>query len=442
MSVTEPRVDTVIDAIQEALVDAANRGLSDRWDDLEREAFAHDVATRHVNDRARRTIEHGEAPLTAVAESELIGRALAAYFGAGKFQVLLDLDEVTDIHVNRYDAIFLRYVNSDRFVRFEQHLFGSDTELRDEVARLARRSGSGERQFNDARPLLVLRLPDGCRLAAVMHVSPFVQVAIRRNLLPVNLTFDELVVLQMIDLAIASFLRACVAAFMRIVFVGATGAGKTTMLRACVNDTATDTRYVVIEDTKELDIGKNPARTDYVCEWETREANTEEKGAISMRELLEHSLRFDPDWLMIGEFRNGDAAREALLAMQNGHPSLSTLHCDSAANAPAKLAQLLGQGHERFEYETASRLVASTVDFFVHVGFRAGRRVVTEVVEVRGFGEGDNVGMNHVFVPDASGRGIPNAGGAGRITDGRLNRLVEHGFDLNLMSNPHGWWTS
>ena len=89
-----------------------------------------------------------------------------------------------------------------------------------------------------------------------------------------------------------------------------------------------------------------------------------------------------------------------------------------------------------------SRLVASTVDFFVHVGFRGGRRVVTEVVEVTGFGESDSVALDHVFVPDASGRGVPNDGGAGRITNRRLNRLVEHGFDRDLMSNPYGWWTS
>ena len=163
-------LEEVIEAIQEALVTAEAAALARRWDDLEREAFAHDVATAYVARRARGAIEAGEAPMDVAAENELIRRAIAAYFHAGKFQALLDLDGVTDIMVNAHDTIWLQRVDG-RVERHHDRVFADADDLRDEVAHLARRAGGTERRFDDAKPLLVLRLPDGSRLAAIMNVS-------------------------------------------------------------------------------------------------------------------------------------------------------------------------------------------------------------------------------------------------------------------------------
>ena len=434
MTVTDGVVlSAVIDAIQDALVRAATDGSAAGWDEFEREAFAHEVATGFLGGQARRALGHGDVPLDAVTESELVGRALAAYFGAGKFQVLLDLAEVTDILINRFDAIYLRYVDG-RKLRFAPVLFASDSELRDEVSRLARRGGGTERRFDDGHPLLVLRLADGARLAATMQVSRSVQVTIRRNLLT-DVSLHELVELGTLDLALEAVLAAAVRAGFRIVFLGATGAGKTTLVRACVNETPPDTRFVVIEDTREHDLAGDPARADHVLEWEIREPNIEDKGHIGIREMLRHSLRFDPDWLIVGEVRDGDAAREMLLAMQHGHPSMSTMHHNDALTAWTKLAEYLGQGSERWEFSTAGRLVAGTVDLFVHVGFTStGQRVVTEVVEPTGW-DGEGVSLQRVFLPGPDGRAVP-----GVLSDRRRRRLLDHGLDPALLLNPNGWW--
>jgi len=159
-------LEEVIEAVQEALVTAESGTTSRGWDDLEREAFAHDVATSYVARRARAAIESGSTPMDIAAENDLIRRALAAYFHAGKFQVLLDLDGVTDIMVNAHDAIWLQHVDG-RNERYPHRVFANADDLRSEVAHLARRAGGTERRFDDAKPLLVLRLPDGSRLAAV-----------------------------------------------------------------------------------------------------------------------------------------------------------------------------------------------------------------------------------------------------------------------------------
>ncbi len=425
-------VEELIEVIQEALVDAGAAGGG--IDDLEREAFAHDVATRHLAVRARRAVEHGEPPIDLAVESDLVAKAIAGYFGSGKFQVLLDIPDVTDIMVNGPDATWLQFADG-RTERYPTRLFTDDDDLRNEVARLARRAGGTERRFDDGRPLLVLRLPDGSRMAATMVVSPHVQVAIRRNVLPA-VSLAQLVELGTIDEAMRSMFAAAMRARLRIVVSGETGAGKSTAVRALLHELPVATRMVVIEDTRELNIGDDAERAGAVLEWETREANVEGVGEITQSDLVRQALRFNPEWLVVGEVRDAGAAREMLLAMQHGHPSVSTVHHHSAATSWRKLAQYITQGADAMSFEIAALVISDAVDFFVHLGRdRSGRRVVTEVCEAAGW-NGTEVQLNRVFVPDDSGRGVPQA----HLSDTRRNRLVEHGFDDRLLTNPVGWW--
>ena len=99
-----------------------------------------------------------------------------------------------------------------------------------------------------------------------------------------------------------------------------------------------------------------------------REANIEGVGEIAQRRLVRHALRLNPRWLIVGEVRDGDAAREMLLAMQHGHPSLSTVHHHSALSAWKKLAQYVAQGSEAVEFSIAALLISDAVDLFVHLG--------------------------------------------------------------------------
>ena len=434
MSVTDVRLEEIIEAVQEALVTAEAGTDGRRWDDLEREAFAHDVATTYVARRARAAIEAGGTPMPLSAEHDLIRRAIAAYFHAGKFQALLDIEGVTDIMVNAYDAIWLQRVDG-ALERHREPIFSDADDLRAEIAHLARRAGGTERRFDDAKPMLVLRLPDGSRLAAIMNVSTVPQVAIRRNVLPAA-SLDQLVERGTIDRAMHSLLRAAMSAGMRIVVSGETGAGKTTLVRALTNDLPVDTRIVVIEDTRELNLGADPRRADAVLEWETREANIEGVGQIGQRELVRHALRFNPAWLIVGEVRDGDAAREMLLAMQHGHPSVSTVHHHSALSAWKKLAQYVAQGAEAVAFPIAALLISDAVDLFVHLGRdRRGRRAVVELCEVAGW-NGNEVQLNRLFVPGADGRGVPRP----HLTDARRTQLVAHGFEDHLLLNDAGWW--
>jgi pilus assembly protein CpaF len=428
-------VEELIEVIQEALVEADARDGA-TMDDLEREAFAHDIATRHLAVRARRAVEHGELPIDIVTETELITKAIAGYFGSGKFQVLLDLPDATDIMVNGPDAIWVQY-SDGRAARHPSRLFADDDDLRAEVARLARRAGGTERRFDDGKPLLVLRLPDGSRMAATMVVSSHVNVAIRRNVLPAA-SLQQLAELGTIDEGMRSLLAAAMRARMRIVVSGETGAGKSTLTRALIHELPPTTRMVVIEDTRELNISDDPERALAVLEWETREANVEGVGEITQSDLVRQALRFNPEWLIVGEVRDAGAAREMLMAMQHGHPSLSTVHHHSAATAWRKLAQYITQGTDAMAFEIAALVISDAVDFFVHLARdRRGRRVVAEVCETAGW-NGTEVQLNRIYVPDPSGRGRPQV----HLSDARRRRLLDHGFDDGLLMNPDGWWRS
>ena len=430
---TDLALEDVIEAIQEGLV--ANNGSTSFADELDREAFADHLASRFLAAAARTAIEESRTPLTADAEAELRKRAIDAYFRGGKFQVLLDVSDVTDIMVNAPDVIWMQYADG-RVERWPSRLFANGEDLRNEIALLARRTGTTERRFDDGRPLLVLRLRDGSRLAAIMHVSATPQVAIRRNVLA-DTTLSALESKGTIDRALHTLLEAMVGAEMRCLISGETGAGKTTLLRACLATLPVHARVAVIEDTRELNLADQPERAAAVLEWETREPNIEGVGEINQRDLVRHALRFNPSWLIVGECRDGPAAREMLLAMQHGHPSMSTIHHHSATSAWKKLAQYLAQGADAIGFDIAALLISDTVDFFVHLDRdNRGRRVVSEVCEVAGW-NGAEVQLNQIFVPGADGRARPQM----HLTDRRRRRLVSAGLDEALLMNPDGWWT-
>ena len=236
-----------------------------------------------------------------------------------------------------------------------------------------------------------------------------------------------------------SLLTAAMRAGMRLVVSGETGAGKTTLLRAMTNELPPDTRIVIIEDTRELNLARRPAHAPTPCSSGRRARRTSRASAqIDQRELVRHALRFNPAWLIVGEVRDGDAAREMLLAMQHGHPSLSTVHHHSALSAWKKLAQYVAQGSEAVEFPIAALLISDAVDLFVHLGRdRQGRRAVTEICEVAGW-NGNEVQLNRLFVAGPDGRGDPPAAPHRPAPQ----QARGHGFEDHLLLNEAGWWSA
>jgi len=382
---------------------------------------------------ARQQIGNGRQPIPEYVEDRVANKVFDRIFGFGGFQPLLDDPEIENIHANGCDVVWI--VKADGSRHRVAPVADNDAELVDLIRQFAARSGRTERRFDAASPWLDLRLPDGSRLFAAMEVCGRVCVSIRRHRHTAP-TLETLQQLGTIEDGLRSFLSAAVRARFNIVVAGGTNAGKTTMLRALINEIDPLERLVVIEDSLELNLTDNEDLHPNVVEYEVRHANVEGEGAITMRDLTRWGLRMAPDRVIVGEVRGGEVI-EMLLAMSQGNDgSLCTIHAESSAGAFNKIGLYALMAGERLAPEATNQLVANAVHFVVHLHQLAnGTRVVSSVREVCG-AEALQVTSNEVFAPGNDGRARPSA----PLRTRTLDRLVAAGFHETVMHNPHGWW--
>jgi Flp pilus assembly CpaF family ATPase len=340
----------------------------------------------------------------------------------------------SDVLVSSELLVLVDAVHGDRHYRPSP--FGSDAEVVEWVRWQAQRHGRAHR-FDAAHPRINLRLPDGTRLHAVMGFTRRCHVALRPH--PRSLDrLDALRAAGLMDRALHAFFTAAVAARVNIVVVGATGAGKTTFVRALLNEALAQAaeRVVTIEEDEELFLTAGPTRD--VVAMTAREPNVHGTGAITLEDCLREALRQRPDRIILGEARPG--GREVLgilLAMSSGHPgSFSTVHADSSGEAFQRLALYAAMGGQTYTPEWFAQLISTAIDFVVHLGrARDGRRVVTSVREVTGVVD-RTVLSSEVWAPDGDGRAVPHS----PFTDRMVERLAAAGFDHQLRVRPDGWW--
>ncbi|MNC37261.1 putative conjugal transfer protein [compost metagenome] len=174
---------------------------------------------------------------------------------------------------------------------------------------------------------------------------------------------------------------------------GGTGSGKTTFLNALSQYIPADERVITIEDSAELQITTVPN----LVSLETRNANTEGKGEITVRDLIKSSLRMRPNRIIVGEVR-GKEALDMLQAMNTGHDgSLSTGHANSTTDMISRLETMVLSGAD-LPISVVRQQIASAVDIFVHLSrLRDRSRRVTEICEVVGVREGEVV-LNPLFI--------------------------------------------
>ena len=383
----------------------------------------------------RERLASGDEPLSVVVVDEVIARVESLLFGLGGLDRYLDDPQIENLFVNGCDLVF--YTTSDGIRHRGEPVAESDAELIDLIRRLASRAGRTERRFDDAQPALNLRLSDGSRLFAVMQVSDRPCVSIRRHRYP-KVGLDDLVGLGTISPAVQAVLAAAVSrpSPLNVIVSGGTDTGKTTMLRALLNEIEPWERLVVIEDSLELHLGADPSSHPNVVELETREPNIEGAGEITMRDLARHALRMAPDRVIVGEVRGGEVV-EMLLAMSQGNDgSMCTLHADSSQSALSKIATYALMAREQLPVEATNLLIAHSINLVVHVAKTAdGRRVVSSIREITG-ADGRVVLSNEVFAPNETG--IAELMHA--FTDTTRNRLVANGLDPAMLQTTPGWW--
>jgi len=307
--------------------------------------------------------------------------------GYGPLQELLDRSEISEIMVNGHQQIFV-----ERKGRLERtsRSFDSEEHLRAVIDRMVRSSG---RRVDQSSPMVDARLPDGSRLNVVLPPlavdGPSITI---RKFTAQHLTSSDLVERGALSSEAADFLAQAVSQRRNIIVSGGTGTGKTTMLNVLSSHIARSERVVTVEDAVELQLDM-----PNIIRLESRPANTEGAGAVTIRDLVRNSLRMRPDRIVVGEVRGAEAL-DMLQAMNTGHDgSLSTLHANNPRDAIRRLETMVLLGGVDLPLRAIREQVASAVDLIVQLTRGAdGSRFVSSITEVVGL-EGDVVSTAELF---------------------------------------------
>ncbi|WP_219839027.1 CpaF family protein [Paenibacillus sp. R14(2021)] len=324
----------------------------------------------------------GSHPLTAGEKVKLVRRLFHSFRGLDLMQPLMDDPAVTEIMINSHEELFVE--REGRLTRLP-FAFESAERLEDLIQSVV---AGVNRVVNESSPIVDARLRDGSRVHIVLP-----PVALKGPTMTIRkfpdkpLFMKDLIALGALPEEPAKLLETLVKAKFNIFISGGTGSGKTTFLNALSQFIPEDERIVTIEDAAELQIVTVPN----LVSMETRNANTEGKGAISMRELIKASLRMRPNRIIVGEVRGGEAI-DMLQAMNTGHDgSLSTGHSNSARDMIARLETMALSGAD-LPVAVIRQQIASAIDIIVHLSrLRDRSRRVTEICEVTGVMDGEVV---------------------------------------------------
>jgi pilus assembly protein CpaF len=310
-----------------------------------------------------------EAPLlSADDEASAIAAVVAAVDGLGPLEPLLADPLVSDVLVNGPGAVWIERGGA---------LMQTGVELTaPEIERLIERivAPLGLRA-DRASPLVDARLPDGSRVHAV--VPPLAVdgpcLTIRR------FSAAPLPLASFCSPDVASLLDRAVRAGANVVVAGGTGAGKTTLLNSLASAIPAGCRVITVEDAAELRL---PAPC-HVVRLESRPANAEGAGRVTVRELVRNALRMRPDRIVVGECRGGEAL-DMLQAMNTGHEgSMTTCHANGCDDALRRLETMVLFAESGLPLAAVQDQLASAVDLVVHVvRTSGGARRIADVGEV------------------------------------------------------------
>ncbi len=355
----------------------------------------------------------------------LINEVLDETFGLGPLEVLLGDPTISDILVNGPKQVYVERRGKLETTEVE---FRDNPHLMHVIDKIVSAVG---RRCDETCPLVDARLADGSRVNAVIPPLAIdgASMSIRRFGAD-PLTWDDYINYRSVTQEMRDFLEACVKAHLNIVVVGGTGSGKTTLLNNLSSFIPDTDRIVTIEDAAELQL-----RQPHVVRLETRPANIEGKGRITIRDLLINSLRMRPDRIVVGECR-GPETLDMLQAMNTGHDgSLTTIHANSSRDAVARVETMVMMAGFELPIRAIRQQFASAIHLLVQAQrLSGGARKIIGITEVTGM-EGDIITMQDIFSFEqvgvsASGRARGQFVATG-IRPSFLDRLKSSGHEVD-----------
>lgn len=307
--------------------------------------------------------------------------------GLGPLEELISDSTVSEIMVNGPNQVYVerkgKLVLSDVKFQDEEH-------VRRIIDRIVTPLG---RRIDDSNPMVDARLKDGSRVNAIIPPLALCGSTITiRKFSDTPLTIENLMGFGSLSPEMAGFLEAGVRGKLNILVSGGTGSGKTTLLNVLSAFIPHDERIVTIEDAAELKLMQ-----DHVVSLESRPANLEGTGAITIRDLVKNALRMRLDRIVVGEVRGGETL-DMLQAMNTGHDgSLTTAHANSARDALARIETMVMMSGMELPVTAIRQQCAGALDLIVQQArLRDGSRKITSICEITGM-EGDIITTQEIF---------------------------------------------
>lgn len=388
---SEPAARPAVSAVPDALVKAKEKIRNQTI------AALNDIkepSEQTIREKLEEYIQADGSEIPRLERGKIIEEILNDIVGYGPLEAALSDPAISEVMINGYQQVF---VESGGRIKPADIVFRNQEHLMTIIDRIVSSVG---RHIDEASPMVDARLRDGSRVNVILPplslVGPVMTI---RKFSKIPFTAGKLVEFGSISPKMVAFLEACVRGRLNIIVSGGTGSGKTTLLNVLSSFIPEDERIVTIEDAAEVQLSQ-----DHVISLESRPANTEGRGQVSIRDLVRNALRMRPDRIIVGEVRSAEAL-DMLQAMNTGHDgSLTTTHANSPRDTIARVETMVMMAGMELPLIAIRSQIASAVDIIVQQSrLRDGSRRVTNIAEITGM-EGDVVSMQDIFVYETQGQ--------------------------------------
>ena len=307
--------------------------------------------------------------------------------GLGPIESLLKDPAITEIMVNGPKKVFIERMGKLQLSGVQFH---DDAHVMNIIERILSPIG---RHIDESTPLVDARLKDGSRVNIIIPplalCGPCITI---RKFAQKALSVENLISFGTLDRKMADFIRACIQARINILVSGGTGSGKTTTLNVLSSFIPENERIVTIEDAAELKLQQT-----HVVTLESRPANIEGSGQITIRDLVKNALRMRPDRIIVGEVRSGEAL-DMLQAMNTGHDgSLTTAHANTPRDALSRLETMVLMAGFEMPVRAIREQISSAIELILQQSrLKDGSRKITYITEVQHM-EGDVITTQDLF---------------------------------------------
>jgi pilus assembly protein CpaF len=368
-------------------------GLLERIDASAAAKLSRDELQRQIAELIAEIVTEEKLSVTSREQQELTVTLVDDMVGFGPLEPLLADESVNDIMVN---GPYQVYVERKGKLELTDIKFRDNPHVMNVAQRIVTRIG---RRVDETCPIADARLPDGSRVNIIAPPLAIDGCSISiRKFSKKSITLDVMMRQRNISEDASKVLKIASACRLNVVISGGTGSGKTTMLNAMSQLIDPNERVVTIEDAAELQL-----QQPHVVRLETRPANLEGTGEITMRDLVKNALRMRPDRIICGEVR-GPEALDMLQAMNTGHDgSMCTLHANNPREALTRLENMIGMAGVNLPSKAVRTQITGAVHLIVQVQrMRDGIRRVTHITEVIGM-EGEVVTTQDLFTFEYQG---------------------------------------